>query len=69
MREGMPVNCRAEFRKFFSGRCHVTPCGAGVPTRSGDKRLRKYANLAAVVPLLEFELCSYVAFGLLKSDK
>jgi hypothetical protein len=36
-----------------------------MPTRSTDKRLRKYANLAAAAALLEFELCSYVAFGLL----
>jgi hypothetical protein len=40
-----------------------------MPTRSSDERLRKYANLAAAAaPLLEFELCSSVAFGLLISD-
>ena len=54
---------------------HFSPAGVtspfvarAMPTRSSDKRLRKYANLAAAAALLEFELCSYVAFGLLISD-
>jgi len=36
-----------DFAKFFSGGYHATPCGAGDATKSGDKRLKKYANLAA----------------------
>jgi hypothetical protein len=38
-------------------------------TSGHTNRPRKCANLAAAAALLEFELCSYVAFGLLKSDK
>ena len=58
-----------DFAKFFSNTCQVKFAARAMPTRSIDKRLRKYANLAAAAALLEFELCSYVAFGLLKRTR
>jgi hypothetical protein len=64
MHKEVPVNCR-NISQAFSPAGVTSPFVArAMPTRSSDKRLRKYANLAAAAALLDFELCSYVAFGL-----
>jgi hypothetical protein len=55
-----------DFAKFFCDGVTSPFAARAMPTRSSDKRQKKYANLAAAAALLEFELCSYVAFGLLK---
>jgi len=47
MREWVPVNCR-KISQNFSPAGVTSPLAArAMPTRSSDKRLRKYANLAA----------------------
>jgi hypothetical protein len=68
MREELPETRRRISQKFSPGGVMSSFIARAMPTRSSDKRLRKYANLAAAAALLEFELCSYVAFGLLISD-
>jgi hypothetical protein len=64
----VPANCRGISQNFSAAGVTSPFVARTMPTRSSDKRLRKYANLAAAAALLEFELCSYVAFGLVISD-
>jgi hypothetical protein len=68
MRGRVRLNCRRISQTFSPGGVPSPFVAQAMPTRPSDKRLRKYANLAAAADLLEFELCSYVAFGLLISD-
>jgi hypothetical protein len=68
MHEDVP-SIAAGFRKNSPPADVTSPFVArAIPRRSSDKRLRKYAKLVTAAAPAEFELCSYVAFGLLKSD-
>jgi hypothetical protein len=47
MRERLPVNCRSISQDFSPAGVTLPFVARAMPTRSSDKRLRKYANLAA----------------------